>query len=485
MRGAAGRAALRRLAGAVRRLDEHRTFLLLLGIAALVRILVAVAYRPALFFGGDSSQYLKLALAGGPVGIAYERPSGYPLLIHGIFALQGRDLGALSTLQHLAGLTVGTLVYALMLRLTDRRWAALATAALVLLDAYAIALEQHVLAEAFFTLLLFGSFFLAVGRGRGAGPLALSGALLGASATLRPVSLFAIPVWLGYLLWVHKGWSTLATATVCLALPLVGYGSWHAARTGRFGLTSAAGWFLYGRIGEIGDCTGVDVPRDARALCRRVPRDDSEGAAYHLFAPQGTAHRAFGSLTGTPEHEARVNRLLRNFALAVIEHRPLRYAQIVGRDLTRLFEPGFRSRSIADTAVQLPRPGQLQGLIEPVRRPYFRSLRVGTHPPEEALRAYARWVHSPRWLMGLLALTAVASVLAGLRRRWRLPHRPETFLLGGAAIAMLVGATATSDYDLRYLVPTVPLLACGGTVAALDLAARFAASDSRRFGDLD
>lgn len=50
---------------------------------------------------------------------------------------------------------------------------------------------------------------------------------------------------------------------------------------------------------------------------------------------------------------------------------------------------------------------------------------------------------------------------------------------------MLVGATATSDYDLRYLVPTVPLLACGGTVAALDLAARFAASDSRRFGDLD
>ena len=48
----------------------------------------------------------------------------------------------------------------------------------MLLDAYAIALEQQILAEAFFTLALAASFFLVVGRDRGPAALAASGALL-------------------------------------------------------------------------------------------------------------------------------------------------------------------------------------------------------------------------------------------------------------------------------------------------------------------
>jgi hypothetical protein len=48
-------------------------------------------------------------------------------------------------------------------------------------------------------------------------------------------------------------------------------------------------------------------------------------------------------------------------------------------------------------------------------------------------------------------------------------------------LAMLVGSALTSRFVLRYLVPTVPLLVCGGFAAAADLAGlRRAAPPSSR-----
>ena len=43
------------------------------------------------------------------------------------------------------------------------------------------------------------------------------------------------------------------------------------------------------------------------------------------------------------------------------------------------------------------------------------------------------------------------------------------FLLSGAALAMLLGTAATSEFVLRYLIPVVPLLVCGGAAACADL----------------
>jgi hypothetical protein len=37
-------------------------------------------------------------------------------------------------------------------------------------------------------------------------------------------------------------------------------------------------------------------------------------------------------------------------------------------------------------------------------------------------------------------------------------------------VGMLFGTALTSSFVVRYLVPTVPLLICGGTVAFADLA---------------
>ena len=89
------------------------------------------------------------------------------------------------------------------------------------------------------------------------------------------------------------------------------------------------------------------------------------------------------------------------------------------------------------------------------------------------MRDYHRAVHTPRPVMGVLALAAVAALLvsgvAALLRRTPLPRRREVFLLSGAALAMLLGTAATSEFVLRYLIPVVPLLVCGGAAACADL----------------
>lgn len=444
----------------------------MLGLAAVVRIAVAVAYRPALFYGGDSSQYLKLALTGHPVTIGFERPSGYPLLIDVISAF-GRDLAVLTTVQHLAGLLTGILVYLLLVRMDVPKWLSTVAAAIVLLDSYAIALEQHVLAEAFFTLALVAGMLLVLAQ-REPSTIAIGagGLLLGASATMRVAALFAGPVWLLYVFWTRLGWRTVAAAGLGLALPLIAYATWNAEKTGRFGLAGADGWFLYARVAEIGGCTGADVPAAGRILCERTARDSREGAAFHLWSPEGSAHRAFGRLTGDPERKRRLNAIMREHALAIIRDRPLSYARMVASDFLRYFEPGVESRYISDSALSLPASGALMQLDPRVKRSFFPDLEPRVHEHAGLVRTYHRVLHTPRWLLGCLMVLVTFGLLLPVftRGRLRMPHRREILLLTGTSIAILIGATATSEFVLRYLVPVAPLVLAGGVAAIVDLA---------------
>src|SRR5215212_4933857 len=128
-------------------LRDHAGFLGVVLLAVGVRVATSVAYGPALFFP-DSVGYIQTAFADDPVGFAPARPSGYSLVIRAVGDLGG-SLDTITLLHHLAGLLLGALVYVLVLRLGGGRLLATVVAAVVLLDAYAIALEQHVMAESF------------------------------------------------------------------------------------------------------------------------------------------------------------------------------------------------------------------------------------------------------------------------------------------------------------------------------------------------
>lgn len=426
---------------------EHRGFTLVLGAAAVIRLAVAISYAPAVT-RNDSYAYLDLAQNGTPVGASAARPSGYPLLLK-LLSLDNQTLASVTILQHLAGLAVGVVVYALLLRLRIRRWLALLAAALALLDGYAIALEQFILAEAFFTLTLLASLVFAI-RGRGRPPLlAASGALLAAAITMRLGAFYAVPVWAVYLLWTNRRPTSLAAPVAALALPLLVYSSLYAVDTGHFGISVADGWFLYGRVAQIADCQGVDLAPRLRSLCERNPGRGKTAEYYIWDRKNSPAARTFGPI-GDPasDAQARSNRLLREFALAIITARPGRYGELVADDFFRYFQPGAMSPDRRnDEELLLPGDGRL-------------------------MRRYEDGLHTPRWLLGPLAIAAlVALLLAAFPRRFLIPHRREIFLLMGAPLAMLLASSATNGFVVRYLVPAVPLMLCGGALATNDLLA--------------
>jgi len=393
--------------------------------------------------------------------------------------------------QHLAGLVTGVLTYVLLTRLDIRRSLALAAAALVLLDSYAIALEQHVLTETFFGLTMLGVACAAI-LSRGAGGLALSGALLAAAVTIRSNGLFAVPVWLLYVLWDRRSLLAMVMGVVSLSAVLFGYAALHAhgdptrnSNPGELSLTEMDGWFLYARVAVLADCNVAHVPQRALAVCQ-PPEERIRDAQFYLFNPSSPAKLLVG-VHRTGSQQAADNRMLRGFALAVIRSRPGAYARLVGGDLVRLFTPHGKG---VDVTVQFLRPGptvpgggraplpcsncdveRSEPVPTPDRNRWFPHFRPRVHAPARLLVAYQRWFHTPRWLMGLLAaLALVSTALALTPLRHALTHRRETFLLGCSGLAIAVGSVATANPLVRFLVPLVPLLVCGGACALTDFA---------------
>ncbi|HEX8857315.1 MAG TPA: hypothetical protein VF752_17105 [Thermoleophilaceae bacterium] len=207
------------MAGA--RIGAHKWFAGVLALGLAARLLVWLGAWPGLLYT-DSWAYADAAYKGQYLSDPLH-PAGYPLFLH-VLALPGRSLAALTLVQHLMGVATGVLLYALLVALGLRRGLAAAAAALVLLDGWAIALEQHLLAEALFTLVLVAALALAAWPGeRGIARLAGSGGLLAAAVLIRPVALFAVPVWIAYLVWTRPAWRAIAVAAAACALPLVLY----------------------------------------------------------------------------------------------------------------------------------------------------------------------------------------------------------------------------------------------------------------------
>jgi len=452
---------------------RHWALLAVLAVGAIVRVATEVAYRPALLFS-DSWAYLGAAYSGSPVGILPDKPAGYSAILD-VLAVPGRSLAVISIAQHVAGLAAGLLVYLLLVRLGTGRLLAAAATGVVVLDAYLIALEQHVLAESFFVLAIVASAWI-ITRTRDPLPVALACVLLAGAVLIRVPALFAVPLWLGYLAWSRVGWRTFVAGCLALAVPLLAYAALHDVRTGTFGFTQFDGWLLYGRTADLADCRQLDVPRRVRNLCpteadRRLEGRDPN--VFYLWDPRSPARRRFGE-PGTRAEKLRANARLREFGTAVVRARPFEYIERVASDYVRFFEPGTMSvvRSY-DDPITLPDKARPTG-GGTVHRTYFPDYGMRVHPPADALATYGRLIHTPRWLMGAFALVGLVVVMLGVFPRWRqrLPRRREVFLLVGGGLAILLPA-AMNHFELRYLIPSVPLLVCGGVLGLQDLARAF------------
>src|SRR5947209_1523527 len=167
-------------------LGRHRLFAAALGLGLVVRLITVLGFPPAIWFGGDSASYLSTALYHAP---GTSRLSGYGFVL---FLLKPfHSFAVVTTVQHLMGLAVGVMIYALLRRYGLPGWGATLAALPVLLDAYQIELEHEILPSATFGFLVMAAITLTLWwrRDRPLWATVVAGFVLAAAATLWPVGL--------------------------------------------------------------------------------------------------------------------------------------------------------------------------------------------------------------------------------------------------------------------------------------------------------
>lgn len=469
-RGARGKLRPVRTGGIAAAARGHRALLAVLAVAALVRVATAVTYAPALMWA-DSWQYLfGTSLPGG---FAPDKPNGYMVFL--AFMGTGQHLAWVTAVQHVLGLAGGVLVFILLRRLECGRALATLATAVIVLDGYAIALEQHVLAEATFTFALVGWAVVAVAAPRSPPLAAVAGLLLVVAVSLRAVAIFIVPVWIAYGFWGYGGRWARAASVVVVVAGLAGYVTWHQEKVGNRGLNELDGWLLYGRVAEIAECPGRAVRPQDRALCPPAsdrPEGWPDPYAFSLFSPTSPLQRELGDLYALPAEQRRAaNDRLRAFARDAIADRPVAFAGLLLRDTAKYFIPGVMSALPSfDEPITLPaRPRPVSPVAQRARRAFAPDYEPPPRGPAGALPFYQRWIHTPRWLLAVLVAAAAVALGTRLlpRSRQRIEHRPEIFLLTGAGLSLVAGASL-SHFEPRYLIPAVPLIVAGGTTAVSD-----------------
>jgi hypothetical protein len=444
---------------------RHRLFSALLAVGLVLRVMAWLAYRPVLFFYGDSYSYLSNSQGLRPNPI---RPIGYPLLLHVL--LWSRTLATVPAVQHLFGLATAVLGYALLRRLGAGAVVASLCAAPLLLDGYLLNIEQYLLAETMFMLLVMGGLALLAWHQRPSAPAcAAAGGLLGAAALTRTVGMVLIVPVLLYVLLRWFGLLRIAMVTLGFALPLIAYALWFGATWGQVGVTKHDGYFLYGRVSTFADCSAWRVPADQRFLCFGPPPAQRPNPNHYVWAEW--------SAPPYRSHPFALDGKLRRFALEAIRHQPLAYASTILADLVHYASPGHTT-DLWDTPLthwrfQTTDHTRNIRLTRRVVQKYGGSQQLN-RPLAELLRGYQAvvFVQGPMLAAALLAGLAAALVGRSVSHGRRL--RAESLLFALVGVAMPATAAATTMFDYRYVLPAIPPLCLAAGTAVTVARSRLA-----------
>jgi hypothetical protein len=231
-------------------------------------------------------------------------------------------------------------------------------------------------------------------------------------------------------------------------------------------LSHTSGGTMYGRVAGFADCAGAGIAPVARPLCETAAQRHSHPDApdWYIFDSASRAVKLFGLYGDASRPGINPNGIVGAFARRIILHQPLAYLDAVASDVLRFFTPGATPYADSVSATALPVTASAEDIVQDVRRKFLPSVHPQVRPPAAVVRAYRSVVHVPRPVIALLALAS----LLGLALR--IPARREVLLLSGSGLSLIVCVAATGGFGIRYLLPAVPLLALGGSLAGRDLA---------------
>jgi hypothetical protein len=450
---------------------RHLPFAMLLLGGAVLRVLAWRAYRPALLFP-DSRTYL---YGAAQHALSPLRPSGYSVFIWPLLHLGG--LATITLVQHLMGLAIAVAIYLLLLRLRVWPWLAALATAPVLLDSMQLVIEQYVMSDILFEALLLAACLLLLWWPRpGIQLVLLAGLAIGLAAVVRGAgTLLLLPVAVTVLaLGLAAGWRRavllLLTLAIGFALPVGVYALGYHRQHGQFAVTSSANRFLYARLAPIADCRGLALPSYERALCPREPLgqrlrvnaymwDLRLSPQYHVRPPAGET----------------VEQVLADFNRRIVLHQPVRYAQLVGYDFLRGFQP-FRISGPKDSGVSswlfhrtIPETGV-------PRRAELYRLFAGYGPVVDgrlasALTGYQHVGHVPGPALAACLVAALLAVL-GIGRSRRSGLRVATWTFAAVCLVPLLTAAMSSAFSWRYQLVQLVLLPPAGALALTALVRR-------------
>ncbi len=455
---------------------RHPQFAVALAAGAVLRLIAMLGYPGALWFAGDSYVYVGAALRPRP---DLSKTTGYSLFLRTL--LPFHSLTLVTGLQHLMGLGIGVMVYALARRAgVSKLWSTLATLP-VLLDGFEIEDEHMVMAEALFTFLVMLAMLLILWRYRTTWPTALvAGLLVGYAIDVRSEGLpllILLPAFMVYRA-IRRGWkqwrgwvAAVALAAGCVA-PVLAYAGWFHSWYGSYNLTRSEGFYLWGRVSSFAECSVIKPPADELKICPTGPPSSRTAPGDYIWHV-AAVHTNLDS-TGGPVSVAN-NALLTNFAIRAVEAQPFGYAKAVIKGLLLVVEWPRHKYPDPGTVGYYNFPLHTQTIPDllnhewiPGGTAYQDAISYGHANPSTIVEPFAALITLYEhiiytWgpLLGLILLAGLGGVvrIEGLRQRqprlvWS--RRSGSMLPWVTGIVLLVAPIAVADFDYRYLLPVLP-----------------------------
>jgi hypothetical protein len=459
---------------------RHWLFASLLGLGVVLRVLVSVAYRPAIFYIDSLASYVPAVKTLDPNG---QNPIGYVfLLLKPVLAVGG--FTAVAAVQHLLGLGMAVATYALLVHKGANRWLAALATAPILLDAYQLQIEHNVMSDLLFQAMLVAALALLAWPDRpGWVAVAAAGLLLGAAVTVRTVGqVLVVPAAL-YLLLIGRTWRArtmlAGLLVVCFALPVLGY-AWYnydwTARYGpaRFSLSAVSGNALYGRVATFADCAGLDLPAYERPLCPTQPAGQRLGPDYWAHDPASPAV----AIRDHPPPGMTGDQVLSDFARRIIRHQPVDFTKAVLSDAVRVFawqrtdgpDTGYPpvARWQFQNGYPIFEPIVLPDTVAQVTREYGGGEPAVATPLAKGLRWYQlHGGYTPGPVLALAILVALAASVAARRS----PARAAAALYLASGALVLLAANAF-EFSWRYQLPGYVVLPAAGVLGLTALTRR-------------
>jgi hypothetical protein len=446
---------------------EHRLFLIVFTPALALRVVTELGYRWQVWFN-DSFDYVKYTVA---FQLDPTRTSGYSIWLKILEPF--RSYALVTILQHLMGLAVAVMVYALARhRFGAPAWLATLAAVPVLYDGFQIELEHLVLSDTPFLFVEMLALTLLLWDNKPGAKLSLRrsaviGLLIGLGAVFRSIGLPLLAVFAVYMIIQRIGWARVAALIVACVVPVLAYAGLFDVEHGQFAMGDSTGIFLYSRVMTFADCSKISLPADELALCTTTPPDKRPIAQAYIWTSPTPLNRFPPS-----KFSPLPNQLAENFAIRAIEAQPADYLRAVYDDTWRVFgwkRIVFPNKQTYDEYLFSAQPIPIPTYNKAKLGPYgsYASAYVHGNPNTQVvqpfagiMKVYQEYVWMPGTVYGLILLGG----FAGLVMAWRRVGG-EALLPFGISAAMIVVPAATAEFDYRYVLPAMPF-ACLAVVMA-------------------